>query len=410
MKKFIFQIVIIITSVLRVQAEDLYSYMADAEAWLKASYENESLALENGLEAIKKIEMSNLSQQEKVKEIKTFFPNAFIFDNSVTNLGEASWERAEKYYSLGKFSQALYWYEKSANYEYPNGQYCLGRCYFDGEGIAQNYSEAVRWFRLSAEQGDQLGQISLGMCYEFGKGVTQDNSEALRWYTLAAEQGHSYAQYIIAENYYKERSYSEALEWLTKSAEHGDADAQFALGEFYYSIHNFGTYERSFKEWCVQQNFDHFEAKNTAFEWYKKAAEQGHSKAQFVVGYLLSSDEAYKWFRKSAMQGNVDALLCLCSNSRYMENKKELIELYENIISTEREILEENYIVGGAYFEHYNNLSLEDKLYLIGRSLGVVEEIKRSGWFMTFLKQYMWIILLVIVVGSIMIKIFWKSK
>ena len=52
-----------------------------------------------------------------------------------------------------------------------------------------------------------------------------------------------------------------------------------------------------------------------AAKWYRKAAEQGHSEAQYQLGECYycghgvdkDYNEAVKWFRKAAEQGNSDA-------------------------------------------------------------------------------------------------------
>ena len=52
-----------------------------------------------------------------------------------------------------------------------------------------------------------------------------------------------------------------------------------------------------------------------AVKWYRKAAEQGHAKAQLMLGICYSlgngveknMDESLKWIRKAASQGDEDA-------------------------------------------------------------------------------------------------------
>jgi TPR repeat protein len=50
-----------------------------------------------------------------------------------------------------------------------------------------------------------------------------------------------------------------------------------------------------------------------AIRWFRKAAEQGHTEAQFYMGYTISTDTdeddaaAMRWLRKAAEQGHVDA-------------------------------------------------------------------------------------------------------
>ena len=56
-----------------------------------------------------------------------------------------------------------------------------------------------------------------------------------------------------------------------------------------------------------------------AVKWYRKAAEQGHTQAQFYLGNMydkgrgVSEDkaEALNWWRKAAEQGHEDAKLWL---------------------------------------------------------------------------------------------------
>ena len=60
----------------------------------------------------------------------------------------------------------------------------LGILYREGKGITQNYSEAIKWFQRSADQGSAWGQYNLGMAYELGLGFPANQQEALKWYRL----------------------------------------------------------------------------------------------------------------------------------------------------------------------------------------------------------------------------------
>lgn len=47
-----------------------------------------------------------------------------------------------------------------------------------------------------------------------------------------------------------------------------------------------------------------------AYNWYRKAADNGDARAQFLIGQSLEKqdvEEAYRWYSKSANQGNVEA-------------------------------------------------------------------------------------------------------
>ena len=52
----------------------------------------------------------------------------------------------------------------------------------------------MAWYRKAAEQGDAGAQNNLGKCYHNGQGVAQDYAQAVAWYRKAAEQGHAGAQ------------------------------------------------------------------------------------------------------------------------------------------------------------------------------------------------------------------------
>jgi len=59
-------------------------------------------------------------------------------------------------------------------------QYLVGKSYYDGKGVKQDYNEAFRWFKASAEQGHAYDQCNLGLSYSNGLGVKKDNNEAYR--------------------------------------------------------------------------------------------------------------------------------------------------------------------------------------------------------------------------------------
>ena len=49
-------------------------------------------------------------------------------------------------------------------------------------------------FRVEAEQGVAEAQYNLGVCYYNGDGVDQNYTEAVKWLSKAADQGHDKAQ------------------------------------------------------------------------------------------------------------------------------------------------------------------------------------------------------------------------
>ena len=80
----------------------------------------------------------------------------------------------------------------------------LGNCYYNGDGVTQDYAEAVKWYHKAAEQGYAPAQCTLGYCYAYGEGVTKSITEAVKWYRKAAAQG-----FELAKENLKKLGYSE---------------------------------------------------------------------------------------------------------------------------------------------------------------------------------------------------------
>ena len=91
---------------------------------------------------------------------------------------------------------------RSAEQGYTEAQYNLGRCYYNGEGVSQDYTQAVYWWRKAAEQGNAGAQFYLGNAYYFGEGVSADKVQGGYWYRKAAEQGYAAAQNSLGIYYY----------------------------------------------------------------------------------------------------------------------------------------------------------------------------------------------------------------
>ena len=169
------------------------------------------------------------------------------------------------------YTQAVYWFKKSANQGNMTAQWNLGWCYEKGLGVTKDYTQAVYWYKKSAEQGNPTAQSQLGWCYHNGLGVSQDNTQAVIWFKKAAEQGDATAQNNVASLYQYglgvTKDYSKAVFWYKKSAEQGNVVAQRNLG------------------WCYQYGLGVSQDNAQAVYWYKKAAEQGDAGAQNNLAY-----------------------------------------------------------------------------------------------------------------------------
>ena len=164
-------------------------------------------------------------------------------------------------------------------------QYNLGYCYEHGLGTEQSYTNAIMWYRVAAYQGNAEAQLALYYCYKDGNGVEQSNDEAVEWLHEAAKE-----RKVEAGNVKEEKT------------EAGNVEAQYQLGML-YSLGQLG--ESSYYDSFLRRSVHRDE------EWWRKAAEQGHSEAQYCLGKYYSKEkqyvEAVKWYCKAAGQGNKSA-------------------------------------------------------------------------------------------------------
>jgi TPR repeat protein len=193
----------------------------------------------------------------------------------------------------------------AADQGYAKARQHLGFLYARGDGVPQDYAVAAKLYRLAAEQGNARAQNNLGYLYYTGQGVPQDGAEALKWYRKAAENGDEFGQSNLGWAYQKgegvERDYHLAEKWMREAAEQGRPDFQYRYGNLL---------ENEFdKDGHQIANFA------VAAEWYRKAADNGHAKAQFALAELyhggnLGDDQRPKcipWYLKAAAQGNAEA-------------------------------------------------------------------------------------------------------
>ena len=181
----------------------------------------------------------------------------------------------------------------------------LGKMYYEGTGVAQNYNEAFKWFQKAADKGIDDACAYLGKMYYEGTGVAQNYNEAFKCFQKAADNGVTGAYTWLGVMYYDgqgvAQNYEKAFLWTKKAAENGAANAYVGLGVMYCNGQG------------VVQNY------NEAFKWYQKAADNGAADAYVGLGVMYckgqgvakNSNEAFKWFQKAADNGVASAFAYL---------------------------------------------------------------------------------------------------
>lgn len=177
------------------------------------------------------------------------------------------------------FSEALYWFKKSADGGNAASQYEMGLANEKGNGISKNESEAARWYRISADRGNAPANLSLGILYEEGRGVVQNASEAAKFYRRGSELGNAHAGYLLGRLYEDGRgvplSLPKAADCYRKAGGAGHALAGYNLGKMYE------------KGRGVQKDL------GEALFWYEKAGKLGNAAAMTDWQRLRGTDKRW---------------------------------------------------------------------------------------------------------------------
>ncbi len=133
----------------------------------------------------------------------------------------------------------------------------LGRLYFDGEGVDENYDKAGKLFGLAYENGVVLEGwhlIIAGSYYEDRSRIYPEEIElAIRCYREAGERGQGYGYECLAELYMNRGDYKTAYECLMKPRKYNPTGL-YLLGKMYEE----GLY--------IEKDMD------KAIEYYRRAA------------------------------------------------------------------------------------------------------------------------------------------
>ncbi|MDF2542231.1 MAG: hypothetical protein K0S47_1949 [Herbinix sp.] len=204
---------------------------------------------------------------------------------------------------------------RAAEQDDEKSQYQLGRMHYSGEGALKSKTEAIYWFTKAATKGSLDSQLMLGRMYELGDGVDQNEVKSRYWYEKAASQGDVENQYKVGCSFLNKND-SSAIHWLLKAAEQGHQKAiEFVI------------------EQCYAQEY--INIVNNNLELFLKAAEQGNSKAQYLLGrertlYKGTSErntsEALEWFMKASGSEEVKAMFSLGMMLCLGDNVKQDIE------------------------------------------------------------------------------------
>jgi TPR repeat protein len=221
----------------------------------------------------------------------------------------------------------------------PNAQFELARIYLRGsDGVRKDVIRSLELMKGAADQGHAEAMGGVGYFYASGTAVPKDDTAALTWFRKGAEAGGAKAQLnlgkMLAEGKGTEKNEVEGRKWIKTAADQGQVDAAFAMGQILYfgDIGQEVDYKAAYPYLLVAAEAGNPDAQNIigvmlenakgvdmdaalAEQWYRKAAKQGHNKAQSNLGLILGPEvdererrlESLTWLLVATRKGEITA-------------------------------------------------------------------------------------------------------
>jgi len=148
------------------------------------------------------------------------------------------YDEGVKYYSAGKYSDALSSWKMSASYDHIDSMESLGDLYRLGKLGEPDYPEAAKWYRSAADLDRKYSARMLGMMLLSGEYIKKNLSESLKYLNISARKGdvdaYFYLAYAYVERSRTESDLAAARAWYERSiAETGSVSAMNNLGLLY---------------------------------------------------------------------------------------------------------------------------------------------------------------------------------
>ena len=250
---------------------------------------------------------------------------------------------------------SLYWLDRAAKQRDSVALFDLAMKFLRGEGVKKDIQKVIELLHKAAWEGNRkaFANLNLVAAYQMTKSDPELTGESLlgeyghRIKTglqdfikdqlqQGADSGDTDLAYRLArfnqketsKGFYDRSTEEENIELLERAAKQGHADAQFHLAEKLSTrdvdqIHEAGLLN------ALKRTFRRLGGTNDAMRWYLAAAEQGHVRAQFNLGYIFTNrylldgpirvKEGLMWLERAASESHVHAMMHL--GAIYAEGK-----------------------------------------------------------------------------------------
>lgn len=214
------------------------------------------LKVDKGLISVTEVEKQWQDWQNlKIEDFYIKYPKSILAheydDDALLKVGS-------KYYNKEDYTEALKWYERSANLGNGLANYMIGHLYFSGRGVEKDRNIAFKYYLKGAEQGNVDALLMIGQNYRFGWGTQVNEEKARSFFKQAIYYGSTEAREDLWESFeYKLQSNtSEVIAWYQNFA------------------NTKGQLEEKEMEYLGMAYFYNKEYQKS-LEWLKKACEKG---------------------------------------------------------------------------------------------------------------------------------------
>lgn len=214
------------------------------------------------------------------------------------------------YYSdLENYSEALKWFQASANQNNPKAKHRLANLYWNGDGVPENKAMAFKLYEEAANSGYATAQYILGGSYLFGNGVEMDENKGMNYLAAAAKQDYAPANFLLGRLLISDEGRPNILgkdvlmgiNFLNAAAEQDYAPAYVELGILCDTISGELVGESVLSD-----------VRSNSLSNFEKAAELGYPDAQYYLGMIYkdlgNKVNGMKLLAKAAQQGHEGAI------------------------------------------------------------------------------------------------------
>jgi TPR repeat protein len=284
--------------------------------------------------------------------------------------------------------------KKSASKGNIKDQVKLGKYYYYGTGIQQDYAQAWIWFNKAAETENAEAIFYMGRMLDNGLGVPKSPSYAAIFYTTAADQGYVEAENAIIVSdlefeagkvYYLNADswldYKKAFTWMQKAADKGNDWAYEYLGAMYQEGKGVTKSDTkafaAYLKVATNKKYDSIgklrvgemyylgkgvtQDHTKAFEWFVKSAANKNAIAQAKVGEMYYQGRGTTKDYAKAFEAYHIATHTILESAHSSEDK----EAYKNQSAIAHTNYEDSYAklskVGSADYQKDSHLELRAK-------------------------------------------------